>query len=109
MKLRQAAERIVERAAEAGMENPGDILLQTPREIELCFRSLARRRQMEWENIDLAAWLAGRYFLIALHAPRRYPRKPDGVRRRAADMSDAQMKRVFTAMAAGREEEIGDC
>ena len=109
MKIQTSAQSLLQRAAEAGIGDLQDLLSRTPREIEMEFHALERRRQREWENLDLLAWLAGRYFLIALHAPRRYPRRPDGVRRNASGMTADQMKQVFADMSAGREEEHGDC
>jgi len=45
------------------------------------------------ERLDDLAWLTGRYAAIGVNAPRRYPRRPDGVKRRA--MEPEAMKRVF--------------
>jgi len=56
----------------------------------------------------MQAWLTGRYVLMALHAPKRYPRRPDGVRAQRRPMTDAQMKQVFISMA-GRRKIDGDC
>lgn len=107
--LRETARDLAERAARAGMENPCNLLSLSPREIELEFRALAARRQRDAEMADLQAWLIGRYVLLALHAPRRFPRRPDAVARKTEVMADADMKRVFSAMAARREEDHGDC
>lgn len=107
--LRETARDLQERAARAGMEHPARLAELSPREIELEFRALAARRQREAELADLQAWLIGRYVLLALYAPRRFPRRPDAIVRKSETMADADMKRVFSAMAARREEEHGDC
>lgn len=109
MQLRQSARELVQQAARAGMQHPGEILHFSPREIETEFRALAARRQRETEQLDLLAWLTGRYVLMAMHVPRRYPHRPDGVLHKKEAMAAADMKRVFAAMAARREEEHGDC
>lgn len=101
--VREGAAALAESAAKAGMHAPWQLLACTPREIELEFSALARRRQEEAECMDLLAWLVGRYVLIGMHAPKRYPRRPDAIRRAAGEMTDAQMKEVFAGMAARRE------
>ena len=80
------------------MDGARELLSRTPREIESAFRSAAGKHRRELELADAAAWLAGRYMLAAVHAPRRYPRRPDGVLHRAREMDPDEMKRVFTAM-----------
>lgn len=56
------------------------------------------------ERIDDLAWLAGRYAAIGINAPRKYPRRPDGVKRRAQEMSPEAMKAVFASLAGGKGE-----
>ena len=84
------------------------LLRLTPREIEMEFEALACRRQMQAEQADLAAWLAGRYVLMAVHAPKKFPRSPDGVRRPAREMTPERMKQVFVHIAAKEGYENGD-
>lgn len=107
MILRQSALELVERAARLGVDAPWRLLDMTAREMEWFFRAEAARRQREAEQADLAAWLTGRYVLAALHAPRRFPRRPDGVLRRPPSMSDDDMKQVFLNFAAQRRERHG--
>ncbi|MBQ8508253.1 MAG: hypothetical protein IJ466_12595 [Clostridia bacterium] len=107
--FRETARELLRSAAELGMGEAHRLLFLTPWEIELCFQALAARRQAELERSDLLGWLAGRYALIGFHAPKRYPRRPDAVQKRPARMSDGQMKQVFAAMAARKEEGDGGC
>ena len=103
----RSARSLVERAADAGMHRAGDLLYRTPREIELEFRALAARRQRRMQEMDAGAWLAGRYVLFALHAPRRYPRRPDGVHAPRRAMNDEQIKGVFMQLAEKRRDPNG--
>lgn len=50
------------------------------------------------EQLDAAAWLAGRYAALAILTPGRYPKSPDGLA--PAPMGDEAMKAVFERMAA---------
>lgn len=94
-------------AAEAGMKQAWRLLKCTPAEIEAEFSAIAAQRQQQAQCADFIAFLAGRYVLTALHAPRRYPRSPNTVSRVPRRMSDAQMKRVFENIAARRRKENG--
>lgn len=105
--MRQSARELVRRAAEAGMENPRRLLECTPAEIEDEMRALQARREEQLERLDLLAWLVGRYVMTVVHAPRRYPRRPDGVRKSPSNMTDMQMKQVFAVLAARRRDEVG--
>lgn len=58
----------------------------------------------EMEQLDALAWLTGRYVAIGWHAPRKYPKRPEGVRRTVPAMSDQAMKDVFLGMARRRKE-----
>lgn len=89
----------MKKAAEAGFERAGRLFGLTPLEVEWELLAFAQRRRLEMERLDDLAWLVGRYTAIGVNAPRRYPRRPDGVRRRAAAMTDADMKRVFLGLA----------
>ena len=91
------------------MSSPWQLLRLTPGEIELEFEALAARNQRLAEQADLAAWLAGRYVMLAVHVPRKFPRSPDMVRRPMQDMSPAQIKQVFKHIAAKRGETNGNC
>lgn len=73
------------------------------------FKALSARRQWVAEQADLAAWLAGRYVLMAVHAPKKFPRSPDGIRRPQEEMSPAQIKRAFMDIAAKRGDTDGNC
>lgn len=107
--LRSAARELLRSAAEAGVPEAWRLTGCTPREIEMQFRAIAAARQAELERLDLLAWLAGSYMMAAFHAPKRYPRRPKGLRRPMREMTDGQMKRVFCAMAQqGKEEGNGD-
>ena len=106
--MKQSAAEMVETAAQAGMERPWDILALSPAEIELQFRALAAKRQAQLESIDLLAYLAGRYVLMAFHAPKRYPRRPDGISHPPRKMTDKQIKQFFADLSAGKEAVNGD-
>lgn len=104
MKLKDSARELMRIAADAGMDGAWMLLSLTPREIEAAFRAAAEKRRRALELADAAAWLTGRYILAAVHAPRRYPRRPDGVLHRKREMDADAMKRVFAAMAVQRRE-----
>lgn len=95
-------DRIVERAAEAGFPDASRLYRLTPAEIELELRAYSAREQRCWERLDAAAWLAARYAAIGWHTPKRFPKRPEGVRRKPEAMTDAAMKDVFVALAAKR-------
>lgn len=95
---------IVRRAAEVGVPDAGRFFDMTPVEIEWALAAFAARQRRALEQADLLAWLAGRYFAFAMHAPKRYPKRPDGIQKETRPMSDAEMKRVFMALA-GRDFE----
>lgn len=103
-----AAREIVSRAAKAGVSRAWELLSLTPGEIELEFEAIAGRQRMQARQDDLAAWLTGRYVLMALHQPRKFPRSPDGVRLPPEEMTSSQMKQAFMRIAAKRGEANGD-
>ena len=107
--VRRSAEELILRAAEAGMAHPEHLLHCTPREIEAAFAAHAARRRQRLEEIDLLAWLIGRYSAIGMHVPKRYPRQPNAVRVRKAEMTDAEMRRAFVDMAERRGKSDGSC
>ena len=100
----RSVQDLVHAAADAGVDRPWELLNLSPREIELQLQAHHARLQRSLEQADLQAWLTGRYVLAALHAPRRYPRRPDGVFKRRSSMNDEEMKRVFRAFAQQRRE-----
>ena len=96
---------LIENAAAAGVSRAWEWESLTPAQLDLELKALDARRKRELEQIDLLAWLTGRYVLCALHAPRRYPRRPDGLILPRAPMSDMQMKGVLMRLAEkGREQ-----
>lgn len=102
--LARSAMELVENAAAAGMDKPWELLNLSPREIQLQLRAHCARMEMLRQNTGLLAWLTGRYVLAAFHAPRRYPRRPDGFTQVRRAMNDEEMKRVFCALAQQRRE-----
>ncbi len=86
-------------AARAGMADVPSLPDLTPRELSWAIESCLSRRQDSLEMIDLGAWLIGRYVMTALYNPRKYPKSPDGIRRRREAMTDDEMKDVFLSMA----------
>lgn len=71
----------------------------TPVEIEWALAAFAAGERRKMEQLDAAAWMAGRYAAFAWHAPRRFPKRPDCVRRRPVEMTDEEMKRVLVGLA----------
>lgn len=70
----------------------------TPLEVEWELSAFAARRRLEAERMDDLAWLVGRYAAIGVNAPRRYPRRPDGVKRAVKEMGAEEMKAVFLGL-----------
>lgn len=105
--LRVHMERMIEQAARAGMEDARQLADMTLHEMELELTAFSARRQKMAENMDLLAWLIGRYVMTALHAPRRYPTRPDGIVRKQGEMAPADMKQVFRAIAERRNDDGG--
>lgn len=95
---------LVEAAADAGVEGAWKLEGLTPRQIELEIRARSVRMQQRQQEIDLLAYLVGRYVLLAMHAPRRYPRRPDGIMKERRAMNDDEIKRVFVSLAQQRRE-----
>ena len=92
------------KAAEAGFDGAVKLFGMTPVEAELELTAFAARQRQTLERLDEAAWLAGRYAAIGWHAPKRYPRRPEGVERRRAEMSDAEMKDALLGFARRRAD-----
>ena len=78
------------RAARAGLQI--DVGLLTPREIMNAFEAARQRAR----DADFLAWLIGRYVALAVHAPGRYPGRPNAVRE---IMEPQDMKRCFAALS----------
>ncbi len=94
-------------AAAAGMERAWDMAYLTPREIEMAFAAERARREQAADRLDLLACLAGRYVMIAVHAPRRYPAAPNGIARAPKAMSDEDMRRTLISIARRRKSNGG--
>ena len=102
--FRAAKDALIQKAADAGMPRAWALEDLTPRQMELEMRAHAARLQRENEQLDLLAWLVGRYVFTALHAPRRYPRRPNALLRPRRSMDDDEIKRAFMALAQQRRE-----
>ena len=100
--LRRGFSQTLGRLAEAGFEGAWRLFDLTPLEAEWEIAAFAARRRLEMERLDDLAWLVGRYAAIGVNAPKKYPRRPDGVARKAERMDDAAMKRVFLDLAGRR-------
>ena len=77
------------------------------RQARLELEAFAARRRAEAERDERAAWMAGYYAAIAVHAPRRYPRRSGTAFRFSGaprPMSEAQMKEALAALAAAMGE-----
>ena len=90
-------EQIALRGARQGLGTRREILEMTPRELEE-----ARQRREAWEEwlmekMDALAWLVGQYVAVALHAPERYPLRPDRATRNAR--TPEEMRQVLMRMA----------
>ena len=109
--LRQRMTAIVDDAARRGFTDAGRLWRMTPREAELALEGfIARRRDAEARDERLA-WMAGYYCALAVHAPRRYPRRSgETFHVHGMAMTDAQMKDALRAFAAGRRmcDDIGN-
>ena len=80
----------------------------TPAELESAAEALTAARRQAIERADALAWLIGSYVAVGVHAPKKYPKKPGGLRS-ARQMTDEEMKRAALAFAArhGGGEEHG--
>ena len=101
--LRREFEEAARRAAEAGFPGAGRLFWMTPLEADWELEAFAARKRAEMERLDDLAWLVGRYAAIGVNAPKRYPRRPDGVKRAVRAMDAEEMKGFFLRMA-GRVE-----
>ena len=106
--VRRAAQAMIHQATEAGLSQLDALGDMTPREIDRLFRAEAARRRAWMQRADLMAFLVGHYAALAVHAPRRYPRRPNAVRESGRRMPPEEMKRFFVEMAAREAEKHGD-
>lgn len=97
--LRRSFLETVRKLTEVGFAGAWRLFDLTPMEVEWEIAAFAARRRMELERMDELAWLVGRYAAIGVNAPRRYPKRPDGVVRQAAPMDDESMKQAFLRLA----------
>lgn len=105
--MAQCAERVVRAGVNAGMARAWDLVHLTPREIENAFAAEAARREQAAQQMDLLSCLIGRYTMIAVHAPRRYPEAPNGIVYAPRAMSDDEMRTALISIAQ-RRGEFGD-
>ncbi len=101
--LRPKMAEMIEGAAREGFQNAGRLWGMSLREAELELTAFAARRRAGGERDERLAWMAGYCAAIAVHAPRRYPRRSGTVfhaRVAPESMTEAQMKRVLQALAA---------
>ena len=96
-KYRALCGEIALQGARQGLGTRREILEMTPRELEE-----ARQRREAWEEwlmekMDALAWLVGQYVAVALHAPERYPLRPDRATRNAR--TPEEMRQVLMRMA----------
>ena len=114
--LRPRMLELIDAAARQGYPDAGGLWRMTLREARWALESFAAARRAENERDERLAWMSGYYFALALHAPRRYPRRSGETFRPAGGaMSEAQMKEALLAFAANRaamekedEHDIGD-
>ena len=91
----------MERAARLGLAPARALWHMTPKELELAVQAEKARQASRLEWADALAWLAGGYAALGVHAPQRYPRRPEGLRS-GGEMTDAEMERAALAFAARR-------
>ena len=101
---------IMEEAARQGYPQVEGLWQMTMWEVEQALTAFAANRQAEAERDDRLAWMTGYYCAVACHAPRRYPPRPHLIRQARKAMTEAQMKRVLMAVAAGRrnKDDVGN-
>lgn len=90
---------MIAKAAEAGVGCERDLWRMSAAELERAIAAHRARQKRELERIDLICWLAGSYAAVGMHAPKRYPRRPNGLRG-GRNMTDEEMKRAAIAFAA---------
>lgn len=90
---------MIAQAAQAGVGAERDLWRMTAAELERAIAAHRARQARELELIDLLSWLAGSYAAVGTHAPKRYPKRPNGLKHRK-NMTDEEMKRAAVAFAA---------
>ena len=104
--LRPRAAALIREAARRGFPDAGRLWGMTLREAALALEAFAAARRHQEEANERLAWMAGHYAAIAVHAPRRYPRRSGTAFRAAgapAPMDEAGMKAALLALAARRD------
>ena len=105
--LRARMAAVIDGAARQGFDGAERLWGMSPAEAERALAAFAARRRAEQERDERLAWMIGYYAAVAVHAPRRYPRRSGTAFRRfgaAAPMTEAQMKRALLALADGAPE-----
>lgn len=97
--VRAAYSQIIEQAARAGMPGAMDMWRISPEEMRLKLLAFSAAQHDMLKQADTAAWLTGYYTALGINAPKRFPKKPNGIARRE-HMTDEQMKRAALAFAA---------
>lgn len=75
----------------------------TPAEVNGRIRALGAERNSASEQLDLLAWMIGRYCAKGYHEPNKYPRKPEIIDTKqpipSDEMDEDSMKTILTAYA----------
>jgi hypothetical protein len=75
----------------------------TPAEVNGRIRALGAERSAKNEQLDLLAWMIGRYAAKGYHEPGKYPRKPEIIDTKQSipsdEMDEDSMKTILTAYA----------
>ena len=75
----------------------------TPAEVNGRIRALGAERSAKNEQLDLLAWMIGRYASKGYHEPGKYPRKPEIIDIKQSipsdEMDEDSMKTILTAYA----------
>ncbi len=75
----------------------------TPAEVNGRIRALGAERSAKNEQLDLLAWMIGRYAAKGYHEPNKYPRKPEIIDTKqpipSDEMDEDSMKTILTAYA----------
>ena len=103
--MRERARLLLEEAARAGFDDPARLLSMGLRDAELALTAHAARLRLQRERDERLAWMAGYYAAIAVHAPRRYPRRSGtAFRAMTGPMTEEQMKAALLGFAAGHTD-----
>lgn len=86
-----------------GVSNAWDWWGMTPAEVNGRIRALGAERSAKNEQLDLLAWMIGRYAAKGYHEPGKYPRKPEIIDTKQSipsdEMDEDSMKTILTAYA----------